>query len=114
MKRSLVIVSVFALALGCGDSTGESATAREPEEVIVDAFNMALAGGFIAYEEERRQPNADAIAAHDADILCLQEVWTQEDKELIRFPYTGQYGDGTIGAPGCQAEQELQPEKLIA
>jgi len=82
MKRSLVIVSVFSLALGCGEST--STTDREPEEVIVDAFNVALAGSFIPYEAERRQPIADAIAAHDADILCLQEVWTQEDKELIR------------------------------
>ena len=81
MKRSLVIVSVFALALGCGES---STASREPEEVIVDAFNVALAGAFIPYEQQRREPIADAIAAHDADVLCLQEVWIQADKELIR------------------------------
>jgi endonuclease/exonuclease/phosphatase family metal-dependent hydrolase len=80
VKRSLVIVSVFALVLGCGEST----TTREPEEVTVDAFNVALAGAFIPYEAERREPIADAIAAHDADILCLQEVWIQADKEFIR------------------------------
>lgn len=80
MKHSLAITSIFALALGCG----ESSTTREPEEVIVDAFNVALAGSFIPYEAQRRQPIADAIAAHDADILCLQEVWTQADKERIR------------------------------
>jgi endonuclease/exonuclease/phosphatase family metal-dependent hydrolase len=90
MKRSLVIIGMLALALGCGEST----TSREPEEVIVDSFNVALAGAFIPYEAERRQPIADAIATHDADILCLQEVWTQADKELIRdtaaetFPYS--------------------------
>lgn len=90
MKPSLVIVSVFALAMGCG----ESATSREPEEVIVDAFNVALAGAFIPYESERRQPIVDAISVHDADVLCLQEVWTQADKERIRdaavgsFPYS--------------------------
>ncbi len=89
MKRSLVVIGMFVLALGCGEST----TSREPEEVIVDSFNVALAGAFIPYEAERRQPIADAIAAHDADILCLQEVWTQADKELIRdtaaqtYPY---------------------------
>ena len=91
MKPSLVVVSVFALVVGCGES---STTAREPEEVIVDAFNVALAGAFIPFESERRQPIVDAIASHDADILCLQEVWTQADKELIRdaalvsFPYS--------------------------
>ncbi|MBT8450578.1 MAG: endonuclease/exonuclease/phosphatase family protein [Deltaproteobacteria bacterium] len=91
MKPSLVIVSVFALAMGCGES---STTAREPEDVIVDAFNVALAGAFIPYESERRQPIVDAISVHDADVLCLQEVWTQADKERIRdaavgsFPYS--------------------------
>ncbi|MGB5268001.1 MAG: endonuclease/exonuclease/phosphatase family protein, partial [Polyangiales bacterium] len=90
MKLRLFVIAVFVLALGCGEST---TTSREPEEVIVDAFNVALAGSFIPYEAERRQPIADAIAAHDADVLCLQEVWTQADKELIRdaaaptFPY---------------------------
>lgn len=85
MNRSLVIVSVWvlALAMGCGESSPGTPD-RDPEEVTVDAFNVALAGSFIPYEAERRQPIADAIAAHDADILCLQEVWTQEDKELIR------------------------------
>jgi len=96
MNRSLVIVTVFALALGCG----ESASSREPEEVIVDAFNVALAGAFIPYETERRPFIAEAIAVHDADVLCLQEVWTQADKELIRdtaaqtFPYAVLFENG--------------------
>ncbi len=78
----LFVISVFALALGCGEST---TTSREPEEVIVDAFNAALAGSFIPYEAERRQPIVDAIAAHDADVLCLEEVWNRGgQKELIR------------------------------
>ncbi len=91
MNRSLIVLSTLALALGCGDSTGESATGREAEEVIVDTFNVALAGAFIPYEAERREPISNAIAAHDADILCLQEVWTQEDKELIRDSAVGTY-----------------------
>jgi endonuclease/exonuclease/phosphatase family metal-dependent hydrolase len=76
-------MAVMGLAMGCSEST-----------VVVDSFNVALAGSFIPYESERRQPIADAIAVHDADVLCLQEVWTQEDKELIRdtaaenYPYS--------------------------
>jgi len=92
MIRSLVILSALALVVACGDSNPESPE-RQPQEVKVDSFNVALAGAFIPFEAERRQPLADAIAAHDADILCLQEVWTREDKEMIRdaaaeaFPY---------------------------
>lgn len=82
MIRSLIVVCALSLVMSCSSDGGSPP--RDPEEVTVDAFNVALAGAFIPYEAERRQPIADAIAAHDADILCLQEVWTQADKELIR------------------------------
>jgi endonuclease/exonuclease/phosphatase family metal-dependent hydrolase len=60
----------------------------------VETFNVALAGNFITYEKERRQPIADALAQLDSDVVCLQEVWEQSDKELIaeavkaKFPHT--------------------------
>ncbi len=79
MKAIWAVAAVALWVMGCSESTED----REPVEVVVDTFNVALAGSFIPYEAERRQPIADAIAAHDADVLCLQEVWTQEDKELI-------------------------------
>ncbi len=65
----------------------------QPVAVTVETYNLALAGAFIPYEQERRQALPQAIAAADADILCLQEVWTQADKDLIsaaaigNFPY---------------------------
>ena len=98
MIRSLFIFSILALALGCGDSDPGTQD-REPQDVKVDSFNVALAGAFIPFEADRRQPIADAIAEHDADILCLQEVWTKEDKELIRdaateaFPHVVFFND---------------------
>jgi endonuclease/exonuclease/phosphatase family metal-dependent hydrolase len=80
MKRALVFLSTCALVVGCSDSSESS----ESIEVVVDTFNVALAGAFIPYESERRQPIVEAIAASDSDIVCLQEVWNQADKELIR------------------------------
>ncbi len=94
MARSLVLLSIFTLLAGCGDSE-----ARDPQEVTVDTFNVALAGAFIPFEAARRQPIVDAIAAHDADILCLQEVWEQADKEMIRdaaaaiYPHSALFED---------------------
>ena len=90
MKARYVWMLWSLSLVGCSETSEQ----REPEEVIIDAFNVALAGAFIPYEAERRQPIADAIASHDADVLCLQEVWTQADKELIRdeaaanYPYS--------------------------
>ncbi len=90
MIRSLILACTCASLVGCS-SSDEGAPPVEAEEVTVDAFNVALAGAFIPYETERRQPIADAIAVHDADILCLQEVWTQADKELIRDTAAAMY-----------------------
>ncbi|MDH3845069.1 MAG: endonuclease/exonuclease/phosphatase family protein, partial [Myxococcales bacterium] len=63
----------------------------------VETFNLALAGAFIPYEQERRQSLPAAIAATQSDILCLQEVWSQADKDAIRaaalpsFPYIASF-----------------------
>jgi len=78
MGRRLALVSVLVLLGACGSDN------RQPVDVTIDTFNVALAGAFIPYEAERRQPVADAIATMDSDIVCLEEVWTQADKELIR------------------------------
>ena len=84
----VTLIALFAL-VACNEDDQQ----RGPIRVTVDTFNVALAGAFIPFEEERRQPIADAIAEHDADVLCLQEVWTQADKELLRdtsatnYPY---------------------------
>ena len=95
MMRSLVFFSVLTLLAGCGDSS----EARDPQDVVIDTFNVALAGAFIPFEAERRQPIADAIAASESDILCLQEVWIQADKELLRdaaveaYPHSALFED---------------------
>jgi endonuclease/exonuclease/phosphatase family metal-dependent hydrolase len=75
MTRNLVYFSVFTLLGGCSSTS---------DGVAIETYNLALAGSFIAYEQERRELLPDAIANSDADILCLQEVWAQADKEAIR------------------------------
>ena len=112
MTRNLVLAfSILALCAGCdsdptgtGGSGGGGAGGSGPRDVVVDTFNVALAGAFIPFEAARRQPIADALAASDADIVCLQEVWSQEDKELIRdaaaeaYPHSAFFED-TLDTP---------------
>lgn len=66
-------------SLGCGSDAAPAG----PVEVTVDTFNVALAGAFIPFETERRGAVAAAVAAMPSDIVCLQEVWRQEDKDAI-------------------------------
>jgi len=105
--RSLVVLSILILAAGCSESSGNNeggggAGGTEPPggvAVTVETFNVALAGAFIPFEAERRPYIAEAIAASDADILCLQEVWDQTDKVAIRdaaaeaFPHSAFFED---------------------
>jgi hypothetical protein len=60
-------------------------------EVEVETLNVALAGAFIPFEAERRVPVINAIPTTDADIICLQEVWEQADKDAIVAAAAGQF-----------------------
>ena len=86
------VAVVVAIVFGAACSSDSEPV--EPEEVTVETFNVALAGSFIPFEQQRREALPAAIAESGADILCLQEVWTQQDKERIRsavevaFPYS--------------------------
>ncbi|MGB8332264.1 MAG: endonuclease/exonuclease/phosphatase family protein, partial [Polyangiales bacterium] len=77
MKRSLVLIGFVAALAGCNDGD-------ESQDVAVVTFNVALAGAFIPYEPERREALRDVIASVEADIICLEEVWNQADKEMLR------------------------------
>lgn len=68
---------------GSGGTGGTAGGTGQPAEVTVDTFNIAMAGAFIPNAEERRQPLLEGIASSEADILCLQEVWEQQDKEAV-------------------------------
>jgi endonuclease/exonuclease/phosphatase family metal-dependent hydrolase len=90
MKRPLVCLVALPLAsmFGCADDATPAGTT-----VTADSFNVGLAGAFIPFETQRRAAMGPAIAANPADIVCLQEVWREEDKDAIvaatraRFPH---------------------------
>ncbi len=56
-------------------------------------YNLGLAHGFVPLAKERLPYLADALATFPTDVLCLQEVWTEEDRQIITealqssFPY---------------------------
>ena len=56
-------------------------------------FNTGLAHGFVARADQRLPEIAKAIGSMDADVVCLQEVWNEEDAAQImqsakkNFPY---------------------------
>ncbi len=91
VRTASLAAALWALA-ACGPE--ESSV-----EVVVDTFNVGLAGAFVPNEAARRAPVVEAVAALDSDVVCLQEVWLQSDKDRIaeaaaaRFPYSLSFVD---------------------
>lgn len=102
---SFAVSSVLALA-ACGDDGGSSS-------VSIVTYNIGLATGFVDYAPQRTPIVVDLVAKLDADVVCLQEVWTQEDIDLVidgakdAFPHSHHVflEDTTLGPPACTATE---------
>jgi endonuclease/exonuclease/phosphatase family metal-dependent hydrolase len=81
-----------------------------PRPFKVVSFNAGLATGFVPGADSRLPQIAGALQSVDADVICLQEVWTPEQVAAIEatvgdtfpyrhFPAASQSADATC-APG--------------
>jgi endonuclease/exonuclease/phosphatase family metal-dependent hydrolase len=78
----LLLSSVFAFVLGCGDN-GSPSCEQGSARLAVVTFNTGLGPGMVALSSPRAPHVAAAVAATDLDVLCLQEVWTAPDRDRI-------------------------------
>lgn len=72
MTRYLLPLLPLTL-LACGDPEPEL-----PEEFTVMTYNGGLAEGFVNSATYRTPLVAEAVAASNADLICLQEIWSPE------------------------------------
>lgn len=106
-------MTLIALSMltACNKDGGEkdAGTPGVPEPITVASFNGGLALGFVLGTESRTPLVADALAAVDADVICLQEIWTPEQVAAIEaavgdafphryFPPAQQSPDANCGA----------------
>jgi endonuclease/exonuclease/phosphatase family metal-dependent hydrolase len=100
--------SIFGLVVGlalsaCGGlepgeelSRGASGKADDPGSPVQPAlslltFNAGLARGAVALAEQRRPHIIDALRQTTADVVCMQEVWTDDDAGAIQDALRGTY-----------------------
>lgn len=81
----LTSTSLCACVVQNGDSTDTqpSDASVELSELRVATWNTGLAPGDIALADDRLQPAAEAISMLDVSLVCLQEVWRQDDWDAI-------------------------------
>jgi endonuclease/exonuclease/phosphatase family metal-dependent hydrolase len=112
-------LAVLALALvACDSDDGKPDPLADKTRAFV-TYNLGLATGYVDYAAERRPHLVNLINALDADVLCLQEVWTQADVDAViagtsaNFPYNhyAMLEDKTTGPPACG---DTESEPLLA
>ena len=105
-----VFISSIVLGLfGCGSYEGNDSM-DDADDVIttsslsISTYNVGLALNFVPYTQERVAINQTLIREHDADVLCLQEVWLEEHADAIQasladnYPFTYRQPAGQIFA----------------
>lgn len=76
---------------------GQGGGATVEVSYTFETYNVALAGSFLPFEDERRAVLPAELATIDADVVCVQEAWQQADKEAIVagvsavFPHTAHF-----------------------
>lgn len=69
--------------LGNGDCCSDKANTC-PGGLTFASYNAGLAHGAVPFAEERLQPIIDELKSSPADVMCLNEVWTDADAEAIK------------------------------
>ena len=119
MKPSLLLCALLA---ACGGKADDTSGTDGAAPLAVATWNVGLAYGFVPYSPERAPQVYEAVAALDADVVCLDEVWTQADIAAIQaaaastFPYSAvefTQEEGATGEPACTAE-EAEPLRVCA
>lgn len=112
--RSLLFASGLVALGGCAG--GCSAESGGTEQARVASYNVGLARDFVPRVEPRLELLEERLPEMSADLLCLQEVWTEGDRQALEeaaaeaYPHRHVHVTEESGGsePAC-TEDELQP-----
>ena len=78
----LLGLAATGLMHGCSDSS-DSSPNRPETSLSVTSYNVGLALNFVPYTNERLVANESLLADYNADVMCFQEVWLEDQVEAI-------------------------------
>lgn len=100
-------VLLFLIYMGCS-----SGNPSQEGSLTFITYNTGLAQGYVAYYTERLPEVITAVANADADIICLQEVWKDEDVAAVieategNYPYSYRVQTGQEAGAVCSDGEE--------
>lgn len=118
MQKRYLLVALGLLA--CTSAPVPATNSSATQTVAVATFNAGLARNFVGLAAERVDPVAKAVAGLDADIVCLEEVWEDQDVTAVlaaatpNFPYNYHVAtseDVAVGTPSACTPGDAAPLK---
>ena len=80
--RTPVLLMLLCLLAACSNGNNDPAYIKA-DTLTVTSYNVGLALNFVPFTNERLVVNEALLADYDSDVLCLQEVWLDEQVEAI-------------------------------
>lgn len=131
---SLIILVFSSLVLGGGRKPEpkpkpkpKPPVSKSVNELNLLSYNIGLAHGYVPYAEARLPKLASELKKSTADILCLQEVWKQEDMTTIKnalkekYPYSisapikqHYRKTGWFSGPACRVRDLFGDNKFVS
>jgi endonuclease/exonuclease/phosphatase family metal-dependent hydrolase len=85
--RILAIVALVLQLSACSEDDEHDFE----ESLSVSTYNLGLALNFVPYTNERLVANEALLADYDSDVLCLQEVWLDDQVEAVKTALSAGY-----------------------
>jgi endonuclease/exonuclease/phosphatase family metal-dependent hydrolase len=89
-KASLVLMAIL-LVSACSNGGSDGKPYYKSDTLKVTTYNAGLALNFVPYTNERLVVNEALLADYDSDVICLQEVWLEEQVDAIKQVLQGTY-----------------------
>ena len=78
-----LLLSTALLLPACSNGGSDGKPYYKADSLTVTSYNVGLALNFVPYTRERLLANETLLANHDSDVICLQEVWLDEQVAAI-------------------------------
>ncbi|MSP92506.1 MAG: hypothetical protein EXR79_12020 [Myxococcales bacterium] len=120
MRTTSWSMAAVATLVGATACTSDPAASAVTASAIT--WNAGLADNFVPWTAQRRKPVLDAIKQADSEVLCLQEVWLDDDVTRVveaakpKYPHAHfvKTVDSTVGGPPACNVTEVAPLKACA
>ena len=93
-SSAVLLVTVLTFLTACssgGNNNNNKDKTVKTESLTITSYNVGLALNFVAFTNERLVVNEELLADYDSDVMCLQEVWLEEQVEALTNALEGNY-----------------------